>query len=463
MDGANWELVDRWIENGELPKLKKLKKGGVWSDLESELPPVTFPNWKCYSTGKNPAKLGVHWFERVDKENQTISMVNSNDFKEKEIWDYLGEKYEVGVINMPATYPPKSVNGFMVCGGPSVKEGEFRKISSGYTYPKSLELELKRIGYRVHPKNLISSKENNEKEVEKTLEVMEKRFDLLEKKLDEVDFLHMTLFYLNNLQHFFWNGNPTKRAWKLIDRKIGELMEDDLNIILMSDHGCTEIEKVFYINTWLIKEGYLKVKETSEDFLSKLGLNRESVYSFAKKLSIARFLINIIPDGLQKILPREQGVKRERKADKIDWDRSEALAGTQGPIYILNSKVKNEVKRKLQELTLPDSKEKIAKKVYEFEELYDKEPDRYSPDLIIDQKKGIHTDAAIGPEEVFSEEDNWRAENKKTGLFLAYGDAFKNERLKTNSILDLAPTILYLYGMEIPKDLDGRILEEIFT
>jgi arylsulfatase A-like enzyme len=31
------------------------------------------------------------------------------------------------------------------------------------------------------------------------------------------------------------------------------------------------------------------------------------------------------------------------------------------------------------------------------------------------------------------------------------------------SILDVTPTILYALGLPIPNDMDGRVLEEIFT
>lgn len=462
LDGANWELVDRWIEARELPNLKKMKENGMWSDQESELPPVTFPNWKCYSTGKDPSQLGVHWFEKVDKEKEDIRIIDSTEFDSKEIWDYLGEKYKVGIINMPTMYPPKKVNGFMVCGGPSTTEGEYRSVSGGYTYPEELEMELEEMGYRVHPENIPTKNKESEKEVEEILGLIEKRFDLAERRLDEVDFLHITLFYLNVLQHFFWDGEPTRKAWKLIDEKLGEFMDKDVNIILMSDHGCCEIDTVFNINTWLEREGYLKTKKTTEDFLSKFGLTKERAFETAKKLGIAQFLIKIIPDSIQKILPREEGVKRERKAEKIDWKKSDAFAGNQGPIYVLNKEKEGEIKDKLEKLKGTNGKE-VAGAVYKFEDRYGKEPDKNSPDLIVDQREGVHIDGAIGPEKAFDENDRWRAENKKTGLFLAYGENFKDGYIGKTSILDLAPTILDLYGIEMPEDMKGRVLEEIYS
>jgi len=49
------------------------------------------------------------------------------------------------------------------------------------------------------------------------------------------------------------------------------------------------------------------------------------------------------------------------------------------------------------------------------------------------------------------------------GLFLAFGDRIKRGiRIEGASIYDLAPTILHIYNVPIPEDLDGRVLTEIF-
>ena len=59
LDGANWDLLSPWLDAGDLPNIQSLRKNGTTADLESCLPPVTYPNWQCYSTGKIPGKLGI--------------------------------------------------------------------------------------------------------------------------------------------------------------------------------------------------------------------------------------------------------------------------------------------------------------------------------------------------------------------------------------------------------------------
>ena len=38
----------------------------------------------------------------------------------------------------------------------------------------------------------------------------------------------------------------------------------------------------------------------------------------------------------------------------------------------------------------------------------------------------------------------------------------KGVRVEEASILDLAPTILHLFGIPVPRDMDGKILTETF-
>jgi arylsulfatase A-like enzyme len=58
----------------------------------------------------------------------------------------------------------------------------------------------------------------------------------------------------------------------------------------------------------------------------------------------------------------------------------------------------------------------------------------------------------------------WRAGHNINGIFLAHGPDFKDtgEELESLEIYDLAPTILHIYDVPIPEDMDGRVLKEIF-
>ena len=74
LDGATWNLLKPLIDAGELPTIKQLIKNGLCDKLESSIPPVTVPAWKCYSTGTNPAKLGVYTWVGLDIKNKKPSL-----------------------------------------------------------------------------------------------------------------------------------------------------------------------------------------------------------------------------------------------------------------------------------------------------------------------------------------------------------------------------------------------------
>src|SRR5205085_4673898 len=50
------------------------------------------------------------------------------------------------------------------------------------------------------------------------------------------------------------------------------------------------------------------------------------------------------------------------------------------------------------------------------------------------------------------------------GIFLAQGSVIRaGATLEGACMTDLAPTILHLLGVPVPDDMDGHVLEEIFT
>jgi predicted AlkP superfamily phosphohydrolase/phosphomutase len=453
LDGANWDLLAPWLEAGDLPNIEALRDEGTWSDMESCPPPVTCPNWRCYSTGKNPGKLGVYWWEKIDTEARTLSTPTSRSFKSSNYWDYLNEDgLTVGVMNLPMTYPPFEVDGWMVAGGPGSEQAD-------YTQPPGLEDDLESRDYRLHPEVPVTSNEDREA-AEAVVDLIDDRLAVFRDLLEErpVDVAHLTVFYVNVLQHFFWRDDVTRRAWEVIDEHVGAVREayPDATLYLMSDHGCTDVDTVFYANSWLEREGYLVTETGSADTFSKLGINKKRVSKLAQRLGVHDLVTSLTPEFVKDSVPEdEEGFKREQKLERVDWERSAAIASGQGLVYLIDDSRTDEVVAALEGLERDGRP--IASAVYTREAAYEGAFVDEAPDVVFDQRDGVHTSGAIGNNPVFADAGKWKAENVRTGLFLAAGIDDADGPLDDDlSITDVAPTLLAHLGVAVPTDVDGE-------
>lgn len=474
LDGASFELIEPWIEDGVLPNIEKVRENGVYGDMRSCLPPVTAPNWKCYSTGKNPGKLGIFWWENIDVKKKRVYFPQDRTKFNRELVDIIGEKGKVASINMPTTYPPKKVNGILISGPPDSPEDKFF-----YPDTNTMQKILEDFGYKIRPEKEELLKSGSQKDHEVVVEeikgIIRTKFNLAHKMLKEEKpiFLHLTIFYINVLHHFFWDADYTKEAWKLIDEKIGDFLDDfgdEYTFFFMSDHGSNKITAVFNINTWLEKNGYLVTTVSKTKLLNSMGINTQNlarIFNLLGSEGLKKVIKSIVPNRILNTIPTEEGTfARERKTGVINWGKSKAVASGQGPLYILvKGNEKKKVKRELIK-DLESMKDKgVIRGIYTREELYAGKYFEEAPDLILDQGKGIHIKGDIGGEKILEQPNAnvWRAENKKTGFFMAYGAKIKRgKKINDIGILDLAPTILHFFNIPIPRDMDGKVLKEIF-
>src|SRR5215211_2491568 len=68
LDGAPFDLMLPWIDDGQLPNLGRLLTDGARSRLESTIPPITPCAWSSFITGKNPGKHRLFDFIEPDRD-----------------------------------------------------------------------------------------------------------------------------------------------------------------------------------------------------------------------------------------------------------------------------------------------------------------------------------------------------------------------------------------------------------
>jgi len=472
VDAASWNVLEPLVRQGKLPTFKKLIENGAWGDLKSCIYYFTSPAWKCCSTGKNPGKLGACGWWEFDKAGGELSLVSSRSFKSMELWDILGEhNYKSGTINMPLTFPPKKINGIFISGAFNPEKG--------YTYPTELEHKLKKYNYRVNP--VFNKMTDTDRAILERQNLVKKLFFISKKLLKEynLDFFQLVVFCTDEVQHYFWRfmedadlkyGNVIESFWKLVDLEIGRLLDTihkDFYTFIVSDHGATALKGTFRLNVWLNLKGYLHLR------MKRTPSYRKLLYTMYKML---------LPKT-RKILRYRIMHKLNRKMfggldnvvntlfSEINWQETKAICIADNAIHLKADgdieALRNKLIEEIKNIREPNSGQKVVEEVKTKEEVFKGKYLSSLPDLIILPKEGYRF---VGFPRDGGTEDLWAFSRERisgwhrlSGLFIAQGPEIKRgRRIDNATIYDVAPTILHIFGVPIPQDIDGQVLKEIF-
>ncbi|NVM20224.1 MAG: alkaline phosphatase family protein [Desulfobacterales bacterium] len=496
LDGGSFAVIDPLIKEGKLPNIARLIEEGVRGDLESTVPPVTGPAWASFMTGKSPGAHSLFDFVKRVPNESARQIVNYNHIKSKTLWSILSEQgKKIGIINVPITYPPSEVSGFLISGmlTPS--------IQSQYTYPASLSQELEaKFGQYVldiwwqhyGPKRI-------KRFLQDLMDCTNKRGKIALYLMESREWdLFMTVFIgMDRIQHALWNFlfpldlrnlSPKEEEirdliieyYQLVDSIIGKLVaavDGNGNLVIMSDHGFGPLNGKLYINKWL------------ED-LGLLTYDRTKINRYRTTHRLASLLRSIVSNmdllRLRKMLMIAKA--RETRTtcgflDCIDWSRTVAYAAsnTEQGIY-LNlegrepygivkpggdwEETRDFIIEKLRELKHPETKEKLASRIYKREDIYSGPYVNDAPDIIFLLREGQYL-ADVQPSNYLIERPSWKTgtgTHRMEGVFIGYGRDIRNGIHISNArIIDVAPTVLNLMNVPIPDDMDGRVLTEIFA
>ena len=489
LDGATFDLIKPWAAEGKLPALAKLMHDGVTGDLESTLPPVTSPAWPTFMTGKNPGKHGV--FDFIRPRAGTFDMVNASQIKGKLLWEILSEAgYSVGVLNVPITYPPRQVNGYLVPGLLAPDQGKT-------VYPPDLlkpyEAELGK--YRLTPN--VQYKAGNEAEFIADLHDLidtQLRYALRLMQDHPTDVLMLHFLATDNGSHALWRfmdkthprhdpvlaakyGDALLKVYQHLDEAVKQVQAAGCSIIIMSDHGFGPLHRTINLNILFIEKGLMHLKPRfftqARWWAFRNGLTPATAYKILSRL------------GLQNVTARVSRKARNELVGKflsfedVDWSRTIAYSmGHVGQIYInLQGRepygsitsdryeaARQQVVDALNTLRDPATGQPLVERIIPREEAahgpyLDQGADLH---LILDGYKTIAfplfaTDGRVLTPQIRGDSGCHRLH----GIFIGHGPAFASGAAVTGAkIIDLAPTILHLLDVAVPEDMDGRVLSE---
>ena len=430
--------------------IKKLIENGVFGKLKSSDPPITIPAWMVMATGKKAGTLGLYGF-RHRKENSYADywIATSYSIKEKKIWDILGERgLKSCILGLPPTYPVQPINGCLVAGFITPD------TSSQYTYPLELKDEIKEnIGNYILDVNFrINNKEALLKEIYEMSEVQFKtvKYLIVNK---EWTYFKFVIIGLDRFHHAFWKYYDTshqyyktgnkfesemKKFYKYLDTKIGEvldLLDDKVSVMIVSDHGAKAMKGLICVNMALEKLGLLKFKVKPEPGtrIDDAEIDWEKTYAWGWGGYYARIFLNV------------EGREQHGIIKKNDYEE-----------------MRDKIVKKIKSIQ-DDNGNPMNTKVYKPEDLFTIIRGD-SPDLMVYfDNLNWRSAGTVGYSSIYLKDNDTGpddAVHDYFGIFIIYDPKRKiGKDLGEKDILDIAPTSLKILGIEIPKDMEGNIID----
>jgi predicted AlkP superfamily phosphohydrolase/phosphomutase len=322
------------------------------------------------------------------------------------------------------------------------------------------------------------------------------------------DFFMIVFTGTDRIQHSLWNyldprGFPEGlkmdpsveediyQYYRDLDQTIGQiqghLTSDDV-LLIVSDHGFGAMEKKVHMNKWLEVEGYLRVKRGRylySSFKEKTWRGLRKAVAGVDRWKLRRKLVTGAgARALAKPVGLEDRLTQFYRC--VDWTKTRAFVSAiteQTGIYInLEGRsplgivpveqyepLRDEIIERLKNLRDPETNEPVITSVMKREEYYSGPFTKCAPDILITIKDCEYRSDMFLSNSVFeapNREFGWGC-HRMEGIFVAHGGPVKQGNQSHLSVYDICPTVLYLMGLPIPDDVDGRaaldILEDSFT
>ena len=457
LDGFNPDLVDLWI--GDLPNLSEMMAEGVYGRIESTVPPITPQAWTCAQCGKNPGHYGFWDFSyRSDFSYGEPNLINSRGVKVATLYKILPRRGKrVAIINVPVTFPPPRIPH-----GYAISSFMTPDVDSQFTHPLGLKQEITELfgEYIIDASTPQSNFRQMGKDavLKRIYDMDTQRFEILKHFIQtkECDYIFCVIMGADRMPHLFYRyfdeehirytpdskyNTALHDHYVFCDAQVGQvraMLDDDTALIVHSDHSVQRLDGRICLNDWLVKEGYMKLKEP-----------------------------------LTELTPLRKAV------DRIDWPNTVAWAtGYTGQLY-LNAKgreaqgavdptdydkVLDELSERVKAITSPDGKE-LETRTFKRKEIHHGRYAQYGPDLFIyfDNCRW-NIDEQLGHDSVYSYDTTLGPDDGghgPEGYFVMAGPGVPPQgEVRELSLLDVAPTVLYLMGLPVPEDMEGRVLVE---
>lgn len=483
IDALDSGILNQLID--QLPKFAQLRKKGKMLKVISTFPPDSDTAWATISTGLNPAQHGYVKF--VDPLEKSYRIMNQEDDNQvlhgKTFWDVLANAgYRTCAVFPHLCYPLWSTKSVMISRAKVAPVVEATNPDFLTLYPRPDILA----GIRGLPDRTRTGMQKYYSSLWKQAEA-DAEFALQLYKSQDWDLFFVYWSTLDAIGHFFWNSydqtdpffkkdNPFRDVipgtYRLFDRILGkflDVVDDDVTIILLSDHGHgARPVKTVNVNEILRQAGYLKIKSTKrEPHLKYFGKIKKAAVRFISLFGLAKMAGKIMRNfpAVVQVFTRPSLIR---------WDESVAYATdmsgiksyTYGGVMINRDLVVNQgeyeavrsgIISAVKESCLTSEHQPLLKFIARREDVYTGPYlDRY-PDIVLEFEYGYGVGWAVDvPLITMADSYNLVPGSHRGESGTCIIRSPRSVIREEVNLLDILPTTLDLFQTPLPREYDGE-------
>ena len=427
IDGVPFSFLAEHFD--EFENLAAIAESGSGGAIDSIVPPESSACWPSLTTGVNPGQTGVYGFQDREVGSYDTYVPRGRDVQADRLWDRVSEDgRDATVLNVPVTFPPqrnvqRMVSGFL---SPGVDKA---------ANPDELRDYLEGIDYRIDVNAKLGHDDDKSDFIEDAHETLDKRYEAFSHYVeqDDWDLFFGVFMTTDRVNHFLFEDYETEGEYyeefmdfyRKVDDYLGRLrdqLDDDVTMVVASDHGFTTLNYEVHCNEWLERNGWLEYEDDDHDELGDIA-DETRAYS----LIPGRFYVNLEDREPRGSVPTEE-----------------------------YEEVRAELKAELEQLEGPDGTP-VADRVVTKEDAFRGDHDDIAPDLVVVPNHGFDLKSGFkGSDDVFGKGPrNGMHSFDNACLFVDDDDA----RIDDVDLFDVAPTILNLMDVDYDRaEFDGSSL-----
>ena len=416
IDAAPLWMIEYFIKKYKMKGFEEFNKQGILTKFLSTLPPMTGTACPSIYTGLEPREHGSLDFFYMDKD-YTKQLIYFDAEKTHPFWDELSRKGVKSLVITPAMVirTSKEKNVDMISGfplPPKFSSIELKNAAKEFKFRGEPDIEPK------IKKGEITLKQASDEYVKSIHARAELSKYLIKKNKYDLSFIYFA--ETDRLQHFSLNNPKWDKYIAPLYKEISNFFEwlleftknENAVIMLISDHGAQPIYNKFLLNSWLINNNYLVLKEGIIKVEENKKMNLQSTkYQIREKLlkSRARKIYDKMPKSSKRIISNMIGKlltsasnENYTRVHDFDFDmkKTKAFASVSNfPVSVIwindnrfaspvvkskeeKRKLKNKIKESLNKLKTNDGK-KLIVNIIDGDEYYKETKLFIAPDLII--------------------------------------------------------------------------------